>query len=88
VQLGCGASTRHHDVHIASGLLAAETDGVSFTRVGVAADQLFGSRLADPPTLFDRDLAAPRRLEHAIDEIRGKLGERSVQFGRGLTDPR
>jgi hypothetical protein len=34
--------------------------------------------------LFDRDLDGPRRLEHAIDAIRGRLGEETVQFGRTL----
>jgi DNA polymerase-4 len=71
--------------HIASGLLAAETDGVTrFRLVGVGADNLFDSRIADPPTLFDRDLDGPRHLEHAIDAIRGRLGKEAVQFGRTL----
>jgi DNA polymerase-4 len=71
--------------HIASGLLAAETDGVTrFRLVGVGADNLFDSRTADPPTLFDGELDGPRRLEHAIDAIRGRLGEEAVQFGRTL----
>jgi hypothetical protein len=34
--------------------------------------------------LFDRDLDGPRRLEHAIDAIRGRLGQEAVQFGRTL----
>jgi DNA polymerase-4 len=71
--------------HIASGLLAAEIDGVTrFRLVGVGADNLFHSCDADPPTLFDRELDGPRRLEHAIDAIRGRLGEEAVQFGRTL----
>lgn len=71
--------------HIASGLLAAETDGgTRFRLVGVGADNLVDSRDADPPTLFDRELDGPRRLEHAIDAIRRKLGEEAVQFGRAL----
>ncbi len=73
--------------HIASGLQAAETDGVTrFRLVGVGADNLFDSRAADAPTLFDRELDGPRRLEHAIDAIRGRLGEEAVQFGRTLPD--
>ena len=45
--------------HIASGLLAAETDGgTRFRLVGVGADNLVDSRDADPPTLFDRELTA------------------------------
>ncbi len=57
--------------HIASGLLAGEIDGVTrFRLVGVGADNLSDSRAADPPTLFDRELDGPRRLEHAMDAIR------------------
>ncbi|HEX9534814.1 MAG TPA: DNA polymerase IV, partial [Stellaceae bacterium] len=71
--------------HIASGLLAAEIDGVTrFRLVGVGADHLFDSRTADPPTLFDRELDGPRRLEYAIDAIRGRLSEEAVQFGLTL----
>jgi DNA polymerase IV len=71
--------------HVASGLLEAETDGMTrFRLVGVGADNLFDSRTADPPTLFDRELDGPRRLEYAIDAIRGRLGEEAVQFGRTL----
>jgi hypothetical protein len=68
--------------HVASGLLEAEIDGATrFRLVGVGADNLFDSRDADPPTLFDRELDGPRRLEHAIDAIRGRLGEEAVRFG-------
>jgi len=71
--------------HIASGLLAAEIDNATrFRLVGVGADNLSDSRAADPPTLFDRELDGPRRLEHAIDAIRGRLGEEAIQFGRTL----
>jgi hypothetical protein len=41
-------------------------------------------RTVDPPTLFDRELDNPRRLEHAIDTTRGRLGEQAVRFGRTL----
>ena len=71
--------------HIASGLLAAEIDGATrFRLIGIGADSLFDSRAADPPTLFDREHDGPRRLEHAIDAIRGRLGAEAVQFGRTL----
>jgi DNA polymerase IV len=66
-------------------LLAAAVDGVRrFRLVGVAADHLSDSRTADPPSLFERQLDSPRRLEQAIDAIRGKLGEGSVRLGRTL----
>jgi DNA polymerase-4 len=68
----------------AARLLVAETDGVTrFRLIGVGADALVDGRAADPPTLFDE----PRRLEQAIDQIRGKLGEGSLQFGRSLPRP-
>ena len=65
----------------AARLLAAEADGTTrFRLIGVGADALVDARAADPPTLFD----GPRRLEHAIDQVRGRLGDSSVQFGRSL----
>jgi DNA polymerase-4 len=71
--------------HTARSLLAGEADGVTrFRLIGVGTDALSDSRGADPPTLFDRELGGSRRLEHAIDEIRGRLGDGSVQFGRDL----
>src|SRR5919109_734758 len=71
--------------HVASGMLAAEVDGTTrFRLIGVGADNLFDSRAADPPTLFDRELDGARHLELAVDAIRGRLGAESVRFGRAL----
>jgi DNA polymerase IV len=71
----------------ASSLLAAEADGVTgFRLIGVGADHLTDNRTADPPHLFDRDFEEPKRLEFAIDKIRGRLGLTSVQFGRGINE--
>src|SRR6202011_1354992 len=68
----------------AASLLAGEADGITrFRPIGVAADTLFDSGGADPPTLFDRELRRPKRLEQAMDQIRGRLGEGSVRLGRG-----
>jgi hypothetical protein len=53
-------------------------------RSGVGADTLVDSDAADPPTLFDRELNRPRRIELAMDQIRARLGDQSVQFGCGL----
>ena len=69
----------------ASTLLAGEADGVTrFRLIGVAADALVEGQAADPLTLFDRELDRPRRLEHAMDQIRGRLGGGSVRLGRDL----
>jgi DNA polymerase IV len=69
----------------ASALLANEADGVTRYRlIGVGADLLVGAGEADLPTLFDRELGRPRRLEQAIDDISGRLGDGSVRRGRDL----
>jgi len=66
-------------------LLADEADGVArFRLIGIAADALVEGLAADPPTLFDRELDRPGRLEHVMDQIRAKLGDQSVRLGRGL----
>ena len=49
----------------------------------VGAGTFVDSDAADPPTLFDRD-NRPRRIEIAMDQIRARLGDQSVQFGYGL----
>jgi DNA polymerase-4 len=41
----------------------------------------------DPPTLFDREPDRPRRIEHAMNQIRTRLGEGSVRVGRSLRAP-
>lgn len=57
-------------------LLAGEVDGVTrFRLIGVGADALVEDLTADPPTLFDRELDRPRRIEHAMDQIRTRLGD-------------
>jgi DNA polymerase-4 len=69
----------------AATLLAGEADGVArFRLISVGADTLVDGRAADPPTLFDRELDRPRRLEQAMDQIRDRLGEDSVRMGRDL----
>jgi DNA polymerase IV len=69
----------------ASTLLANEADGVTRYRlIGVGADALVGAGEADLPTLFDRELGRPRRLEQAIDDISVRLGDNSVRRGRDL----
>jgi DNA polymerase IV len=72
----------------ASPLLAGEADGtVRFRLIGVGADALVDASEADLPTLFDGELGRPRRLEQAIDDIRGRLGGNSVRRGRDLLVP-
>lgn len=69
----------------AATLLAGEADGVArFRLISVGADTLVDGRAADPPTLFDRELDRPRRLEQAMDQIRDRLRGDSVRMGRDL----
>ena len=64
-------------------LLAAEADGATrFRLIGVGAETLLNAQAADLPTLFDREDGKSRRLEHAIDEIRSRLGDDAVKLGR------
>lgn len=68
-----------------SALLAGEANGVTrFRLIGAGVETLVDSDAADPPTLFDRELDRPRRLEHAMDQIRERFGEGSVRLGRGM----
>ncbi len=70
---------------VAAPLLAAEADGaVRFRLIGIGADTLVDARDADLPTLFDDVLGRPRRLERAVDAIRGRLGAAALRRGRGL----
>ncbi len=70
---------------VASPLLTVEADGrVLFRLIGIGADMLAEQSQADRPTLFERELGKPRRLERAIDNIRDKLGEGAVRRGRAL----
>jgi len=68
----------------AAALLASEADGITrFRLIGVGADALVEDLAADPPTLFDRELDRPRRIEHAMNQIRTRLGDEAVRLGRG-----
>ena len=66
-------------------LLAAEADGTTrFRLIGVGADGLVSAETADLPTLFDQQDGRPRRLERAMDDIRGRLGKDAVRLGRAV----
>jgi DNA polymerase IV len=66
-------------------LLATEADGTTrFRLIGVGTDNLVSAEAADLPTLFDREDGKPRRLEQALDDIRGRLGGDAVKLGRAV----
>ena len=67
-------------------LLAVEADGATrFRLIGVGADALVSAEVADLPTLFDREDGRPRRLEQAVDAIRGRHGDEAVKLGRAVS---
>jgi DNA polymerase-4 len=64
-------------------LLRGEADGTTrFRLIGVGADALVAAEAADLPTLFDEQVARPRRLAEAIDDIRHRHGPAAVRLGR------
>ena len=66
-------------------LLAGEADGMTrFRLIGVGADSLAPAEAADLPTLFDAEVARPRGLAEAIDDIRGRHGATALRRGRDL----
>jgi DNA polymerase-4 len=65
-------------------LLKRETTGVYFRLIGVGADDLHPAEDADPPDLADPDAERRRKVEHAMDEVRRKLGGKAIVKGRSL----
>jgi DNA polymerase-4 len=64
-------------------LLEREIDGAAFRLVGVGAEALANSRLADPPDLFEGTIRRATRVENAMEEIRAKMGRGAIARGRG-----
>jgi DNA polymerase-4 len=66
-------------------LLVGEADGTTrFRLIGIGADGLVDADAADLPTLFDEADGRPRRLEQALDNIRGRHGGGAVRHGRSI----
>jgi len=64
-------------------LLAAEADGRAFRLIGIGCDDLVPGDQADPPDLLDAGRERARRIEQAIDAVRGKLGDKAIVRGTG-----
>jgi DNA polymerase-4 len=62
-------------------MLARETDGTRFRLIGVGISEFTDPKLADPDDLVDRQAGKRARAEAAMDVIRGKFGDRSVELG-------
>ena len=68
-------------------LIERELDGTKYRLLGIGVSDLADSATADPPDLIDRDAGRRARAEAAMDALRDKFGNRSIEtgytFGRG-----
>jgi DNA polymerase-4 len=68
-------------------LLEKELDGTKYRLLGIGVSDLGDSARADPPDLIDRDAGRRAKAEAAMDALRDKFGNRSIEtgytFGRG-----
>jgi len=68
----------------AAPMLDVACDGTAYRLIGVGVSDLTGGDSADPPELLDPDQPRRRRVEHAIDQVRAKLGPSAIVKGRGF----
>ncbi|HHY49218.1 MAG TPA: DNA polymerase IV, partial [Alphaproteobacteria bacterium] len=68
-------------------LLERELDGTKYRLLGIGVSDLGDAAVADPPDLIDRDGERRARAEAAMDALRDKFGNKSIEtgytFGRG-----
>ena len=68
-------------------LLRKETDGTRFRLLGIGVSDLADPGTADPPDLVDTGAARRAKAEAAMDSVRARFGNRSVEtgitYGRG-----
>lgn len=62
-------------------LLQAEADGTRFRLIGIGVSEFSDPRLADPDDLVDTGARKRAAAEAAVDRIRGRFGDRSVELG-------
>jgi DNA polymerase-4 len=68
-------------------LLDKELDGTKYRLLGIGVSDLGDSATADPPDLIDHDAGRRAKAEAAMDALRDKFGNRTIEmgytFGRG-----
>jgi DNA polymerase-4 len=68
-------------------LLERELDGTKYRLLGIGVSDLGDSATADPPDLIDQDAGRRAKAEAAMDALRDKFGNKSIEtgytFGRG-----
>lgn len=62
-------------------MLHAELDGTAYRLLGVGVGDLEGVTRADPDDLIDVDMAKRTKAERAMDALRSKFGERTLETG-------
>jgi DNA polymerase-4 len=71
-------------------LLEAEADGTKFRLIGIGVSDLSDPGRADPPDLVDEQAGKRAAAEAAMDKLRAKFGNASVEtgytFGQGKRD--
>ena len=67
--------------------LAQEADGTSYRLLGVGLSNLCAASDCDPADLVDRGADKRAATERAMDKVRAKFGEESVNKGRSIARP-
>jgi DNA polymerase-4 len=62
-------------------LLEAETDGTKFRLIGIGVTDLCDAARADPPDLIDEQATRRAAAEAAMDKLREKFGNKTVETG-------
>ena len=68
--------------------MAGAPPDTRYRLIGIGVSNLKPGSEADPPDLADPDAAHRKRVEHAIDAVRERLGREAIGRGRGLTHRR
>ncbi len=65
-------------------MLARAAAGKRFRLIGVAATNLTGAEVADPPELFGGGGDRRATVERTVDAIRDRFGDRALFKGRSI----
>ena len=65
-----------------SAMLKKEADGTAYRLIGIGTSQYAGEQDSDPASLAAPSVRQRREIEHAIDSIRHRFGEKSIGHGR------
>ncbi|HZG30174.1 MAG TPA: DNA polymerase IV [Ensifer sp.] len=68
-------------------MLEKETGSARFRLIGIGVSALAGTTLADPQDLVDQQATRRAKAEAAIDKLRDKFGNRSVETGYTFRPP-